>query len=165
VQTNHSGSYRVVITNMANNTPGIPSQFASLVVLSDTDGDGMPDPWEILYSFNHQNGADAAGDADGDGLTNLEEYRAGTNPRDGQDFLRIESIESEMAVNGTTRVSFLAVSNRTYTVEYRDSLLPGAWTRHTDITAATTNRMVQLIDSPPAAVTKRYYRLATPRLP
>jgi hypothetical protein len=165
VQTSDSGNYRVVITNMANNTPGIASSFAALTVLTDTDGDGMPDAWEIAYSFNHQNGGDAAGDADGDGLTNLEEYRAGTNPRDAQDFLKIENIESEMAVNGTTRVSFLAVSNRTYTIEYRDSLLPGAWTRHTDITSATTNRMVQLIDSPPAAVTKRYYRLATPRLP
>jgi hypothetical protein len=150
---------------MANNTPGIASSFATLTVLTDTDGDGMPDPWEITYSFNHQNGGDASGDADSDGLTNLEEYRAGTNPRDAQDFLKIESIESEMAVNGTTRVSFLAVSNRTYTIEYRDSLLPGAWSRHTDITSATTNRMVQLIDSPPAVVTKRYYRLATPRLP
>ena len=164
-QTSHSGSYRVVITNMANNTPGVASAFASLTVLNDTDGDGMPDPWEVTYSFDYQNPVDAAGDADQDGLTNLEEYRAGTNPRDAQDFLRIESIESEMAVSGTTRVSFLAVSNRTYTIEYRDSLLPGAWTRHTDITSVTTNRMVQLIDSPPAAVTKRYYRLATPRLP
>jgi hypothetical protein len=150
---------------MANNTPGVASSFATLRVLTDTDGDGMPDSWEIAYSFNYQSSGDAAGDADGDGLTNLEEYRAGTNPRDAQDFLKIESIESEIAVSGTTRVSFLAVSNRTYTVEYRDSLLPGAWSRHTDITAATTNRMVQLIDSPPAAVTKRYYRLATPRLP
>lgn len=50
----------------------------------DTDGDGMPDGWEIdndLDPFVD----DAARDEDGDHFTNLEEYRAGTDPRDARD--------------------------------------------------------------------------------
>ena len=46
---------------------------------SDSDGDLMPDLWEIenyLYPLFD----DAGFDPDGDGSTNLEEYLAGTNP-------------------------------------------------------------------------------------
>jgi uncharacterized protein (DUF1800 family) len=49
---------------------------------ADADNDGMPDDWEILHSFNPASDADAALDADSDGLTNLREFLAGTDPRD-----------------------------------------------------------------------------------
>lgn len=45
----------------------------------DSDGDGIPDEWEIAHGLNPLV-ADADADADGDGYTNLEEYNAGTNP-------------------------------------------------------------------------------------
>lgn len=50
----------------------------------DSDFDGMPDEWEIRYELG-VNIDDAAQDADSDGFTNLEEYLAGTNPRDETD--------------------------------------------------------------------------------
>jgi Bacterial TSP3 repeat len=46
--------------------------------LDDTDFDGLPDAWEILH-FGNLN-ATGAQDSDGDGVSNLDEYFAGTNP-------------------------------------------------------------------------------------
>ncbi len=48
----------------------------------DTDKDGMPDVWENMYGFNPKDIADAAQDADNDGFSNLEEFRAGSDPKD-----------------------------------------------------------------------------------
>ncbi|MCW1884349.1 DUF1800 family protein [Luteolibacter flavescens] len=48
--------------------------------IADTDNDGMPDAWEATHSFNINSAADAAQDADNDGLSNLKEYLVGTNP-------------------------------------------------------------------------------------
>ena len=47
----------------------------------DTDFDRMPDEWEIRHVLG-VNIDDAAQDADSDSFSNLEEYLAGTNPRD-----------------------------------------------------------------------------------
>ena len=46
----------------------------------DTDGDGMPDWWEVLTGLHPNDPSDADLDSDGDGWTNLEEYTASTDP-------------------------------------------------------------------------------------
>ena len=47
----------------------------------DPDRDGMPSDWEGTFGLDPNVGTDAAGDADGDGLSNLTEYRESRHPR------------------------------------------------------------------------------------
>ena len=48
---------------------------------ADTDGDSIPDGWEVAHGLDPNNPADAAQNADNDGASNWEEYLAGTDPR------------------------------------------------------------------------------------
>ncbi len=58
----------------AGASPGVPPV--------DTDKDGMPDNWETQYGFNPNDPSDAAKDFDKDGVSNLDEFKAGTDPID-----------------------------------------------------------------------------------
>lgn len=47
---------------------------------ADGDRDGMSDCWELSCGLSPDDPQDAAQDVDQDGLTNLEEFEAGTHP-------------------------------------------------------------------------------------
>src|SRR6478672_6845938 len=46
-----------------------------------TVGDGIPDDWKIAHGFDPNDPSVAGQDPDGDGLTNLQEFQLGTDPR------------------------------------------------------------------------------------
>jgi hypothetical protein len=123
---------------------------------TDADGDGMPDAWEIANGTDRLT-PDANTDPDGDGFTNLQEYLAGTNPLDAQSRLRVERIES---LGGNVELQFNAASNRTYTVQFNDSLEAISWLVLTNIAAAPETRTITV--GVPATNASRFYRLAAP---
>ncbi len=47
---------------------------------ADTDGDGLPDGWEVNYGLNPLNSNDAEEDKDNDGLSNKEEFKYRIDP-------------------------------------------------------------------------------------
>jgi len=120
--------------------------------LPDADQDGLPDAWETEHEASHPDD-----DPDEDGLTNREEYEAGTDPNAATSVLKIDRIERADGVS----LEFLALSNRTYTVQYNNNLEPGDWTTLADVVARSTNRLERVLD--PTTQPTRYYRLLTPR--
>ena len=83
---------------------GIP--LSSLLDAPDTDGDGLPDAFEIINGLDPEDDGStdpnngAAGDPDGDGSTNLQEFNNSTDPQDedtDDDF----SNDGQEAINGT----------------------------------------------------------------
>jgi hypothetical protein len=156
-------NYNVVVTNLAG-TASLSSN-AVLTVLADTDGDGLPDEWEVANALNPTDSADASLDSDGDGVPNRQEYFTGTDPQDPRSCLKVQSIR----VAGEPpcmSVVFSAIAGKTYTLLRRDSADGGMWIPCADVPAASTNRVVEVRDSRPTALQQPqgFYRLATPRL-
>jgi len=51
-----------------------------VVVSGDSDGDGLPDDWELANGLDPNNPVDALDDQDHDGLSTIAEYQSGLNP-------------------------------------------------------------------------------------
>jgi hypothetical protein len=122
--------------------------------LSDLDEDGLPDWWELLHQTD-VNAPDADADPDQDGLTNGEEFRAGTDPQSAASTLKMEA---SLAVSGEVVLRFFAVSNRNYRVLFKETVASSEWAELSSFTAATTNRWVILQNSP-GEDASRFYTL------
>jgi hypothetical protein len=101
--------------------PGLKSRI-DLTLGVDSDGDGLPDAWEqalialyggTLASINPND------DTDGDGISNLNEYLAGTYAFDPSDGFRL----SLTRVNAdSSQMEFLAIRGRSYTIQASSNL-------------------------------------------
>ena len=90
----------------------------------DSDGNGLPDAWEIL-NFGHT-GVDPNGDSDGDGVSNRQEYLAGSNPNNPSDKLAITSFSASAGAKSVT-VSWQSEATRRYYIETKQDLNSATW--------------------------------------
>jgi YVTN family beta-propeller protein len=162
VQPDDAASYRIIVTNAANPSPGLTLGPVTLTVLADFDHDGLPDEWEAQHGLQTNNPADGGLDADLDGVSNAQEYQAGTNPNDAESLLKVERLL--LTPGGLAAViQFRAASNQTYTVQHQPALA-GGWTKLADVVALPTNRLVSITNALGGGKA-RYHRLVTPRAP
>ncbi|MBE0540094.1 MAG: hypothetical protein IH623_01725 [Verrucomicrobia bacterium] len=106
----------------------------------DSDGDGLPDSFENQYTFLDPNDPDdAVLDYDEDGVSNLDEYRAGTSPDDPLSYLRLTAI----TVGGSegVEIAWGSSPNKLYTVQ-----------RSAALGAGFTNLVEHLQSTPPENV-------------
>lgn len=90
---------------------------------ADSDGNGLPDAWEMAH-FGRL-GVDPQADPDRDGLSNRQEYVAGTDPSDPQSAFRFIAVTHEPPSG--VLVQWASVADRSYTL-LRSTELLGAYT-------------------------------------
>jgi hypothetical protein len=81
---------------------------------------GLPIAW-LLANFGTTN-VNANADPDGDGMSNLQEYLAGTNPNDAADVLRITSFRRNTLATDYNLLTWNSQPTRFYAVQYRSTL-------------------------------------------
>jgi plastocyanin len=133
--TNDIGSYRITYTGTQVRLDNW--QYST----DDTDADQITDSWARRYfnltSLAAGTGANQFnGDADGDGVDNIGEFLAGTDPQDAASNFRITEVLAGPGSSATVRwVNNDNPMHRTttYTVQYTD--VPG--TPYTNVVGAT----------------------------
>jgi len=124
-----------------------------------SDNDGIPDWWRLAY-FNHptgQAGDNSRGpdDADGDGVSNQNEFQAGTDPLNPASVFKITQVT---VVGNDVQMSASTVVNRTYQLQRRDSLALSSWANAGPPTNGTGG-VVVFTDNSGATNETHYYRV------
>ena len=131
----------------------------TVLVAVDSDSDCISDWWMTQY-LGHTTGqagdkSRAADDADGDGMTNLQEFLAGTNPRSAASVLRISNVTRQ----GNDMVfSFPTATNRLYVLEWTTDLTNRSWTSLPGLSSGDGS-VQQVTHVGGAGLPKRFYRI------
>lgn len=120
----------------------------------DVDGDGIPNGWEETY-FVTADGADADADPDGDGATNWEEYRSGTNPLNGNSCFAMSACSA--GAQGST-LTWSSEAGCTYRV-WRMTGLPAEGLVAVATNVAATPPINTFPDPGAASLTTAFYRI------
>jgi hypothetical protein len=97
-------------------------------------------------------------------MSNLQEYRAGTDPLDAQSCLKLQFQDMD-STTGRPQFSFEAMPGIGYTIQFSDSLTSGVWQKLRDEGAGDSIRTVTLTDPSASNAASRFYRIVTPAQP
>jgi len=109
------------INDMDDGTKWLFQYYPQFVYPLDRDLDGIPDKYELLYSGSPTNMV-PSDDPDYDGMDNMSEWIAQTNPTNSESYFRIDSI---LTSSQEVTISWISASNRIYSVEWAQSLTGG----------------------------------------
>ena len=141
--------------------PALELVFGKAIALDegDDDGDGLGNSWEQSLGIFEKPGADY----DGDGMSDLREWRAGTDPSDPDSCLWFTSVDRgapgvagpPSSVAPPVRVCWSSIPGKRYQLEYLPSLLgePGVFPVGEPATAAEGEfAMERLVEIPENSV-------------
>lgn len=130
----------------------------SVCAFKDTDSDTLPDYYEIANGLDETSGAGTngpAGDADGDTMSNIEEWIAGTKADDSASNFSFKSSEPD---NEAFTIQWSSVADRWYSLYHRTDLFSNGWSLIYGPTYCSTNQTMQYFDSL-GEEGQHYYRL------
>ncbi|MEO7099565.1 MAG: LamG-like jellyroll fold domain-containing protein [Luteolibacter sp.] len=113
--------------------------------------------WRLTNFATTESDGPAADDADpdGDGMTNAQEFAAGTDPKNPASVLHASSF----VISGNDVIlSFDSVAGKTYRLERSDTLESGSWTTVQDQISGTGG-ILPITDAGAAAHSTRFYRI------
>jgi hypothetical protein len=129
-----------------------------------SDSDGIPDWWRLAY-FGHALGSAGdrsrgSDDTDGDGVSNLTEYRNGTDPLNSASFPILSAFNLALIgiAGGNVQLSFSSSSNWTYQLQRNSSLDPASTWVNVGPTVSGTGGTILSSDAGATDVT-RFYRV------
>jgi glucose/arabinose dehydrogenase len=120
----------------------------------DTYGIGIPDWWQLAH-YGHI-GIDPNADPDHDGMSNFEEFWAGTDPLNANSILAINP--TSVVINGSVQIRWQTVTGKTYTVQYSSDLI--SWYNIGNSVLGDSSIATVNDPSPISQNGKRYYRVA-----
>lgn len=91
------------------------------IVSPDTDGDGLPDAYEESVGLDEAV-SNAGRDSDQDGLSDSDEYRLGTHPKDPTSFFNVVATPGDPTTGGL-QLTWPSVSGEEYSVVYSPDLV------------------------------------------
>jgi hypothetical protein len=149
-----SGVYRFVFNEQTKN-------FSLVKTGTDTDHDGLPDEWEVLYgllptdngSLSSLNGN--LGDGDGDFMNQYQEYTGGTDPHDPFSYHAVWKYSQN--TSGAGFITVPTSTGRYYTVEYSSGPPATSWLPLGLTNLPGTGEPVAFIDT--NAAQQRVYRV------
>ncbi len=122
----------------------------------DSNDNGLPDAWETLHFGSLQlPGGSPDADPDGDGLSNLEEWKAGSDPTDPASAVRITSVQMR---DLDLVLTFEGVPGRSYSVERTSDINHPTWVSLTGVIPGQGATQT-ITDRGAAGAPNRFYRI------
>ena len=107
----------VKVTDDAPNSLSAEQSFSITVTEPETgdgDSDGLPDSWETEHGLDLASD-DSGADPDGDNLSNLQEYKLGTDPKNGNSGFMANELKSNGGVDFS--LTWKSIPGKNYTVQ------------------------------------------------
>ena len=146
----------IKVTDDAPHSLSVEQSFSITItepVTGDGDSDGLPDSWETEHGLDLASD-DSGADPDGDNLTNLHEYKLGTDPKDGNSGFRANELKS--TGGGDFSLTWKSIPGKSYTVQSSVDLK--TWSNLSGPHAAAENETSANI-SAEATLTRGFYRV------
>ena len=130
-------------------TPGASNRI-------DKNLNGLPDDWEARYNFDSIDANIVQSDFDGDGLTNFNEYLAGSDPTDVASNLALVSVR---ITSNNILIEFIAHAGASYLLQEASNLAQGKWRTVARLNSRAISGPVIITEPLAQQQQNRFYRL------